>query len=100
MKKSNKAVNDWIMGGMTVGMAAAVCRLRDEGWTPREIAGQWQVISKAAGNGAIIASGINGDPRTPEPLSDYMENQGRMMAESLIRQRDGAPATPVHGNPD
>jgi hypothetical protein len=74
------------MSGDYVGVAAAVCSLRERGWGVQEIAAQLPNIQKTCGNEAIRAAGMNGGPVVLS-LYEHMERFGESVAERLRELR-------------
>lgn len=88
MRADRKAMNDFIMGGVNLGIVAAVLRLRDLGWDDSCITERMQEIHKSAGDEAVRSSGINCGPAVPS-LLEHMRFVGRSMAEQMHAARNG-----------
>jgi hypothetical protein len=93
MKRDDRVVRDWVMGGCSTAVVAAACSLRDSGWSLQEIAAQMQNIQKTAGNESIRAAGLNGGPRVSS-LYDHMEAFGESIADVLRQHRSDE----IHSN--
>ena len=53
MKKDDRVMRDYVMGGNNVGTVATICSLRENGWSVEEIAAQMPIVGKTCGNEAI-----------------------------------------------
>lgn len=86
MRGDNRATKKWIMDATNVGVVATICLLKERGKDIAWIAGHMETIQKQCGNGAVQASGVNGDMQVAS-LHDHM----RRFAASLAAQLDSVP---------
>lgn len=86
MKKDDRVVRNWVMGGDYVGTVATICSLRENGWSVEEIAAQMPIIGKTCGNEAIRAAGLNGGPQVAS-LYEHMNLFGEQLGEKMRELR-------------
>lgn len=86
MKKDDRVMRDYVMGGNYVGTVATICSLRENGWSVEDIAAQMPIIGKTCGNESIRAAGLNGGPRV-DSLYEHMETYGGILAFRLRELR-------------
>ena len=86
MKKDDRVMRDYVMGGNYVGTVATICSLRENGWSVEEIAAQMPIIGKTCGNESIRAAGLSGGPRVSS-LYEHMNLFGEQLCERLRELR-------------